>query len=109
MRFLYTSVAQSVEHRTPNPTVVGSSPSGRAILVSEIMTKHDDSQRAEALRRIGNQLVNASCYAVRASDSENVSQGQWAIGRAHLLASAALEELDKLVVKETLTPMFGGE
>lgn len=69
----------------------------------------NDNQRSETLDRIARKLANAASF-VGAANTQQIGQSrQKLIGMAHMVASAALEELDKLVVKESLTPMFGGE
>lgn len=65
----------------------------------------NDNYRSETLDRIARKLANASVSVLNARLEGN---SQKSLGMAHMVASSALEELDKLVVKESLTPMFGG-
>lgn len=67
---------------------------------------NDNSQRFETLDRIARKLINAGEMMREASRTDGAPQKS--LGMAHMVASSALEELDKLVVKESLTPMFGG-
>lgn len=65
-----------------------------------------NDNRSETLDRIARKLANASASVLNARLEGN---SQKSLGMAHMVASSALEELDKLVVKEHVTtPMFGG-
>lgn len=65
-----------------------------------------DNQRSETLDLIARKLSNAALIVMNARLESNP---QRSLGMAHTVASSALEELDRLVVKDSLTtPMFGG-
>lgn len=65
-----------------------------------------DIDRSETLDRIARKLASASASVLNARLEGNA---QKSLGTAHKVASSALEKLDKLVVKDSLTtPMFGG-
>jgi hypothetical protein len=65
-----------------------------------------DIDRSETLDRIARKLASASASVLNARLEGNA---QKSLGMAHMIASSALEELDKLVIKDSLTtPMFGG-
>lgn len=71
------------------------------------MTNYDDNDPDEVAYRICRKFGNAAEMMRIAMIGRDK---QKAYGMAHSIASSALEELDKLAVKDSLTtPMFGGE